>query len=438
MKHLFQNVYEWGNDLINPADNGAKINAAITLHPLKNHRSVYTLHKYLNDTKAEIVRKVIGLYRTQISYMDKLISNRTTPTSPSSGTLLDRNDARHTEEFWIGFNSTGYFSREFSNPDFASMRHKIHKEHAKIPQLKTYVRKIGRKYNYALNKGNVLYNLRYGYLKLYPHKGVVYLLHMHAKRGKRWIDKQYVLQQKFSNVGLMEENFSNARINVITPISGRNNILKTFLDRWESEISKYDENVSLTFVVMEGKNNQGQFNEVFSAVRTIKTKYPSQPINVLKTKHFFQKAYALQKGAATFGAEALLFFLDIDCSISRSTFHEIRMNTIPSKQVYFPVVFSMYNPKYKKINISILTDSNHTFSYSNGYWRIDGFGMFSIYKSDFKNVGGLNTYIKGWGNEDVDFLGRVISKKISVFRAPSLGLIHMFHTKFCSQKLTKA
>ena len=214
---------------------------------------------------------------------------------------------------------------------------------------------------------------------------------------------------------------------------------KNFLSNWELEISNTNENVSLTFAVMEGKRNKGQYNEVYKDVHAIKTNHPLQPIYVLKSKHFFQRAYAVQRGANTFSAGVIAIFPRHRLfNNQRYSARKLETNTIITKQVYFPIVFSQYNPMYKKINISIPIDNYNNFSYSNGHWRIDGFGMFSIYKSDLTTVGGFNTNIKGWGNEDVDFMERVLKKRLSAFRAPSLSLAHIFHSKFCYKKLSKA
>ena len=59
---------------------------------------------------------------------------------------------------------------------------------------------------------------------------------------------------------------------------------------------------------------KGQFEKIKKLTADLKRKYPEQ---------------------SKFNDESLLFFMDVDCSISRNTLYEIRTNTIKGKQNLF-------------------------------------------------------------------------------------------------------
>lgn len=77
----------------------------------------------------------------------------------------------------------------------------------------------------------------------------------------------------------------------------------------------------------------------------------------------------------------------------------------------------------------------HTDRY--GYWRQFGFGIVSIFHSDLMLVGGLDTTIEGWGKEDVDLFDKIVASNLTVFRAPDPGLVHVFHPIQCASSLSK-
>ena len=144
----------------------------------------------------------------------------------------------------------------------------------------------------------------------------------------------------------------------------------------------------------------------------------------------------MQKASHEFSKDALLFLVDIDCSFDQQLLYRIRHNTHQGKQVYFPIMFSQYDPDMMNSSIKpVQNGSSETFANDNGYWRMSSYGQVSLYKSDFDVAGGFNTGIKGWGKEDLDFVQRIIKKKITIFRSTDKGLVHIFHTINCDNHL---
>lgn len=106
-------------------------------------------------------------------------------------------------------------------------------------------------------------------------------------------------------------------------------------------------------------------------------------------------------------------------------------------QVYFPIVFSEFSPKFWHPTDRNEASHQH-FSYGRqrGYFRHFGYGLVSLFKSDFVRIGGFNLSIHGWGMEDVDLFEKVISSaNLRVFRAPDPGLVHVFHDIKCPRDI---
>jgi hypothetical protein len=72
----------------------------------------------------------------------------------------------------------------------------------------------------------------------------------------------------------------------------------------------------------------------------------------------------------------------------------IRKHTIQGKMAYAPIVFRLENG-YTEVNI-------------NGFWDIFGFGLFGMYKSDWKSVGGwdIQKFANKWSGEDTELFER--------------------------------
>ena len=67
----------------------------------------------------------------------------------------------------------------------------------------------------------------------------------------------------------------------------------------------------------------------------------------------------------------------------------------------------------------------------NGFWEVAGYGIFSVYKSDWNIFGGMNVkdFYNRWGGEDWDMLDRFLSAGYEVERLKLKHFNHIFHTK---------
>lgn len=207
----------------------------------------------------------------------------------------------------------------------------------------------------------------------------------------------------------------------------------------------------------------------------VKATFPTAIINHISLNGNFSRGKALDLAARSsyISRDDIIFFIDVDMTFRSETLDRVRRNTVAHRQVYFPIVFSQYDPSRVHGSNNANTHDNRL-DYESGFFRQFGFGICAIYKSDIlnPNINGFNTDITGWGLEDVKLLERIIKlnqnqpsqllntaegndviggqttmtlnygslkpKMLSVFRSPDDTLIHVFHPINCDRNLEES
>ena len=147
----------------------------------------------------------------------------------------------------------------------------------------------------------------------------------------------------------------------------------------------------------------------------------------------FSRGLGLNQGAKFAGKDCTLFFCDIDLTFNHQTLNKCRLLAIKETSVYFPIVFSQFNPDLSKIH---MTKMSLLINKQSGFWRDFGFGMSCIHVHDFKDSIKFPEY-KTWGREDDMFHSAVKNSGLTVYRLPDPTLIHAYHSKNCSRATDK-
>ncbi|XP_060823700.1 chondroitin sulfate synthase 1 [Bombus pascuorum] len=231
-----------------------------------------------------------------------------------------------------------------------------------------------------------------------------------------------------------EDPVKSKIIHFILPLSGRYQVFRRFLQNYEEVCLTSGEKTAL-LVILYRRGTEDSFNRTTDLIDQLKYKYRSVSIDVIPVSGTFSRAKALNFGVSRLKDDDLMFFVDVDIVFTESALYRIRANSLLGRQIYFPVVFSQYDPKvvYKD------NRKEDTFAINeiSGYWRQFGFGIVSLYKQDYKSVGGFNLSIQGWGKEDVDFYEKVVKSNIKIFRAADKDLVHIYHDVECSKDLSE-
>ena len=220
-------------------------------------------------------------------------------------------------------------------------------------------------------------------------------------------------------------NRQNTVVNFLVILHKRKNTFLSYLKNFEKIFLKKREIVNLIVIYFpksgkldkraakktvnsdnETTSSTGDLNMIQFKIKKLQRIYPERTIKFINMKDVpFCKTIGLQKAENEVkNPNEILFFCDVDMLFSSSALlWHLRQNTIQGKRVYYLVTFSEYDPKVVHKNTGP-PKSRFEYRMIDGFWRYFGFGMFSIYKSDFMRTNGFDTRICGWGLEDMEMV----------------------------------
>ena len=136
----------------------------------------------------------------------------------------------------------------------------------------------------------------------------------------------------------------NELINLILPLSGRLERFQQFVDMFVEVCIKSDRNVFLT-VVLYGASD---FNNVKTTLKDIEATYGYKKYQLIMRNKPFSRGRALHDGVMYWSgnpSNVLMFFCDVDITFRVDFLRRCRMYSERKEKVYYPMVFSLFNPK---------------------------------------------------------------------------------------------
>ncbi|XP_060917266.1 chondroitin sulfate synthase 3 [Labrus mixtus] len=483
MQQLFYENYERNKKGFIEDLRSSKIHNAITLHPNKNPAYQYRLHNFMLSREISRLR-----YRTILLHREGLDMSHLSDTevlwedqqlgSPPSYMLYRPNERSDVIEwdFLTGRHIYSAVENKMSRHNLGNVFRTALEDI--ILQVMEMINENSK------TRGRVIdfKEIQYGYYRVDPIHGAEYILDLlllyRKHKGRKItvpVRRHAYLQQSFSrpffteteeldvselvaaiNSESQSQSFlpnslkflspfqvyestaevweqSQRKVNILVPLSGRYDTLMRFMENFEKVCLIPKQNVKLSLILVDGESNPSGGRHV-QLIKDYHKKYPKADLSIIPMTGNFSRGLALELGSAQLDNNTLLFFCDVDLIFNGDALQRCRDNTVQGRQVYFPVVFSQYNPKIVYPERTP-RESKFVLTKKSGFWRDYGFGIACVFKSDLLKTGGFDTSILGWGLEDVDLFTKVINSGLKVLRSQEPGIVHVYHPVHCNSSL---
>ena len=235
------------------------------------------------------------------------------------------------------------------------------------------------------------------------------------------------LAHPFGPISLLKvsSGLGTTHINIILPISSSGlDSLQQFISQLDYPTETYN-TLSLTVVYF----GQGDKINILRLIprRTI-------PIYLVMLDEPLSSMSALRAGANRWNdSNVILLSVDVGAIITEDGLRRCRYHTTQGQSVYYPMVFSLYNPNlvYEVIHKEIIPPLSNQLRINSdkGRWQHEHYGVSCQFRTDFLAMSGhIEPHLS---DPDRALYVTYIQSMYKVHRIPDHGFFHLYHAQHC-------
>ena len=270
--------------------------------------------------------------------------------------------------------------------------------------------------------------------RIEPHRGIDYLFHVIQRSSDDRYHANFFHALRETEhaqvVSLSEAAYRTIKVNFVLATSPVSRAFQRFMMSFESNFLARTppELVSILVVLYSDGKFYNYDRDIFAATTLInlyKKKYSGADLRLISTRRPYSRKETIELASKEYPTYELLFLADIHIDFTFHFLERCRMNAMDSQQVYFPTVFSPYNPgDFYKERLLHPFAIKFSIGAKQGTWMQESHHLTCLYNSDLLSLieSGRDLRESEWS-----LLELVVKQgRLRVFRAVEPGLVHLW------------
>ena len=275
-----------------------------------------------------------------------------------------------------------------------------------------------------------------------PQRGIDYFIHALERDGDGEYNSRFLHALRETEplqvVSVQPANHHTTKVNFVVPTAAVSKAFQRFMISFENTFLACTppEQVSL-FVILYSDGQVKKYSKNLFATTTLlqlyKKKYPNADLRLVTTDRPFSRKESIELASREHPSFELLFLADIHVDFSHHFLERCRMNAVENHQVYFPAVFTPYDPaEFNKDRLLHPYAVRFKITREQGSWMHDNFHLACLYNYDLEKVLEMG---RGLKEREWSLIQLVLrQQRLRVFRSVEPGLVNLWQDG-CSEEL---